>query len=153
MKEASRILKISVQTFAGFLFNKQIKNLKVTSASSWCSINSFGERPWRLHSLDFTMMGTCPNDCLTIPLGTPLTDQLTSACVHKHKGNRGAHVSNTSNHAEIFWFIVQYVSLSYHKLSSVCTPPSSTLSRIDMKILADSSFGHRWVVYRSFHKR
>lgn len=71
-----------------FPFNKQIKNLNFTSASSWCSINSLGERPWRLHSLDFTMMGTCPNDCLIIPLGTPLTDQLTSVCVHKHKGNK-----------------------------------------------------------------
>lgn len=34
----------------------------------------------RLQSLDFTMMGSWPKNWLMMPLGTPLIDQLTSAC-------------------------------------------------------------------------
>lgn len=72
-----------------------------TSASSWCSISSLGARPWRLHSLDFTMIGSCPNDCLIIPLGTPLTDQLTSAwpqnTQREHKEGLGSATPNNTS--------------------------------------------------------
>lgn len=60
--------------------SSQRSRAHLTSASSWCSTSSLGVKPHRLQSLDFTMMGSWPKDCLMMPLGTPLIDQLTSAC-------------------------------------------------------------------------
>lgn len=53
--------------------------ISVTSSSSWCCIRSCGEKPQRLHSLDFTMIGINPKGCLIVPCGTSFTDQLMSA--------------------------------------------------------------------------
>lgn len=59
--------------------SSQRSRAHLTSASSWCSTSALGVKPHRLQSLDFTMMGSWPKDCLMMPLGTPLIDQLTSA--------------------------------------------------------------------------
>lgn len=53
--------------------------IPLTSSSSWCCRRSCGEKPQRLHSLDFTMIGIYPKGCLMVPCGMSFTDQLMSA--------------------------------------------------------------------------
>lgn len=53
--------------------------IPITSSSSWCCIRSCGEKPQRLHNLDFTMIGIYPKGCLIVPCGMSFTDQLMSA--------------------------------------------------------------------------
>lgn len=115
----------------------------LTSASSWCSTSSLGVRPRRLHNWDFTMIGKWPRDCLTMPLGTPLTDQLMSAW---------EDVRCVPWNVSFLETLQPMSDITYHQLPFVRTSSPSTLCWIDIHLTADGPFGHHGFEDGGFHE-
>lgn len=119
--------------------------------------------PCRLHILDFTMIGSWPKDCLMMPLGTPLIDQLTSAWVdanHNQLKKRPEVLS--CSHPQFRSLVGQSLSLAlpcldtsqtYHQLPFVWTSSPPALCWKHLYIPADAPFGDHRVVDGGLNKR
>lgn len=119
--------------------------------------------PCRLHILDFTMIGSWPKDCLMMPLGTPLIDQLTSAWVDaNHNQLKNWPEVLSCSHPQFRALVGQSLSLAlpcldtsqtYHQLPFVWTSSPPALCWKHLYIPADAPFGDHRVVDGGLNKR